>query len=71
MDEPRHANIFRGRKLTELRKQKGINQNVLAQKLNSNKSSISKLETGKTRPTPTQEHNICTYFNVEKDYFRK
>lgn len=71
MDEERHANIFRGTKLTELRKQRNINQTTLAQKLNSNKSSISKLETGKTRPTPTIEHNICTFFGVEKDYFRK
>ena len=57
-----------GKKLVDLRKQKGISQEQLAIDLNISQSSISNYELGVTKPDVDILKKICDYFNVPIAY---
>ena len=57
-----------GKKLADLRKQKGISQEQLASDLNISQSSISNYESGLTKPDTEILKKICDYFNVPITY---
>ena len=54
-------------KIAELRKNKGIGQQELADVLNVSFQSVSKWETGATMPDITLLPSIAEYFNVSVD----
>ncbi|GHT74611.1 transcriptional regulator [Bacteroidia bacterium] len=58
-----------GKKLLELRKQKGISQEQLAIDLNISQSSISNYESGATKPDTDILQKIAEYFKVPVAYF--
>lgn len=60
-------NIF-GKRLRELRKEKGIGQVALASKLKVSKSIISLWENGLREPGIYAIKAVCDYFNVSADY---
>ncbi len=68
---PHHANQFKGTRLKEIRNKSGLNQTQLAGKICSNKTTISKLEQNRIRPTTIIEESLTDFFKVEKDYFRR
>lgn len=51
-----------------LRKEKGLTQDELAQKLGISKSSVAMWETGQRLPSPDVYELIADYFNVDIDY---
>jgi len=53
-----------GKKLTELRKQKGISQEELACDLKISQSSISNYESGSTNPDSEILKRISDYFQI-------
>ena len=53
-----------GEKLTDLRKQKGLSQEELGEKLNVNRQTLSKWELGQTSPDTGKLTEIANYFNV-------
>lgn len=55
-------------RLKELRKEKGINQQTLADALCVDKSSVSKWEHGANYPNQNIIEMICDYFGVSVDY---
>lgn len=55
-------------RLRELRKEHNISAEELAKKLNVNKSTISRYETGKTEPYLPFVIKIANYFNVSLDW---
>ena len=55
-------------RLRELRKEHHISAEELAKKLNVNKSTISRYETGKTEPYLPFVIKIANYFNVSLDW---
>lgn len=55
-------------RLKMLRKENNISAEELAQKLNINKSTISRYETGKTDPYLPFVIKIANYFNVSIDW---
>ena len=57
-----------GRKLSELRKQKGLSQEQLACDLNISQSSISNYETGSTSPDSEILKRISDYFQIPISY---
>ncbi|MDR0830540.1 MAG: helix-turn-helix transcriptional regulator [Prevotellaceae bacterium] len=57
-----------GKKLAELRKQKGISQDDLATDLNVSQSSISNYEAGNTTPDTETLKKIADYFQVPVSY---
>jgi len=57
-----------GRKLVDLRKQRGISQEQLAMDLNVSQSTISNYEQGLTKPDTNILKKICDYFNVPIAY---
>ena len=57
-----------GKKLADLRKQRGISQEQLATDLNISQSSISNYESGITKPDTEILKKICDYFNVPITY---
>jgi len=57
-----------GKKLADLRKQRGISQEQLAVDLNISQSSISNYELGVTKPDTDILKKICDYFNVPIAY---
>ncbi len=57
-----------GQKIKELRKEKGLTQIQLAEKLNVNKSTIAKYETDKIEPSLLLLKQIAIFFDVSADY---
>ena len=55
-------------RLKKLRKEKGLNQEQLADKLNKSKSSISSYESGRRTPDIVALQEIAGFFNVSVDY---
>ena len=58
-----------GKKLSELRKQKGLSQEQLATDLNISQSSISNYESGATTPDAYILQKVAEYFKVPVTYF--
>ena len=58
-----------GRKLSELRKTKGLSQEQLATDLNISQSSVSNYESGITKPDTDILQKIAEYFCVPITYF--
>lgn len=57
-----------GKRLKELRKEKGLTQAQLAKELNIDKSTIGKYETDKIEPSFSKLFVFINYFNVTADY---
>jgi len=57
-----------GLKLKKLRKEKGLNQDELAQILGVGKTTISNYETGYTRPPSAMIIQLADFFSVSTDY---
>jgi len=57
-------------KIKELREEKGISQQELANAVNISKSSISKYEKGDRTPELETFEAIADYFNVDMDYLK-
>ncbi|HIX50236.1 MAG TPA: helix-turn-helix domain-containing protein [Candidatus Borkfalkia faecavium] len=57
-----------GERLKELRKERGLGQIALAQKLGVGKSIISLWETGACEPTLSNLIKIAKFFGVSIDY---
>ena len=57
------------KKLSELRKQKGLSQEQLAIDLNISQSSVSNYESGLTNPDTDILQKIAEYFKVPVAYF--
>ena len=57
-----------GKKLSELRKQKGLSQEQLAYDLNISQSSISNYESGSSNPDLEIAKRISEYFHVPVSY---
>ena len=55
-------------RLKELRKERGYNQEQLAEKLNKSKSSISSYESGRRTPDIESFREMAEFFNVSIDY---
>lgn len=60
-------NIF-GKRLKELRKENGLGQVKLSEKLNVSKAIISLWENGRREPGIYAIRAICDFFNVSADY---
>lgn len=60
-------NIF-GKRLKELRKENGLGQVKLSEKLNVSKAIISLWENGHREPGIYAIRAICDFFNVSADY---
>lgn len=57
-----------GERIAQLRKQKGITQEELAQALGTTRQAISKWESGKSSPDIDYAIMIGEYFNISMDY---
>lgn len=57
-----------GERLKYLRTEKGIGQNLLAEKLQLSNASVSYWETGKQIPSAEVVYKIAMFFNVSADY---
>lgn len=55
-------------RLKELRKQRGVSQAVLAERLGMSKSTIGMYETGDITPSLEALNALADYFNVDIDY---
>lgn len=55
-------------RLKELRKEKGLTQQGLADKLNKSKSTISSYESNRRTPDINVVRDIAEFFNVSADY---
>ena len=55
-------------KIKELRKELGLTQHQLAQKLNVDRSTIAKYETDKIEPSIAMLITLVHFFNVSADY---
>ena len=53
-----------GRRIKEIREDKGIAQQVLAAQCNMEKSNLSRLETGRSNPTLHTLYKIAYYLKV-------
>ncbi|MDR2461672.1 MAG: helix-turn-helix domain-containing protein [Mycoplasmataceae bacterium] len=58
-----------GKKLSELRKQKGLSQEQLALDLNISQSSVSNYESGATKPDTDILQKIAEYFKIPIAHF--
>jgi DNA-binding XRE family transcriptional regulator len=54
-------------KLIEMRKNAGMTQEELANKVGISRSTINQYENGKVEPSEKNIINICNYFNITKD----
>ncbi len=61
-------NYYFGKKLKELRKEKGITQSELAEIFDTSKTTICQYETSKQEPDLTLVTKIAIFFNVTTDY---
>ena len=57
-----------GERLRELRTEKGLAQNELADAMGCNKANISYWETGKKNPTEFSIKMIAEFFDISTDY---
>lgn len=57
-----------GKKIRELRTEKGLKQIELAEILNVTQSTIVRYENGKYEPSLSTLIKICKYFEVSADY---
>lgn len=57
-----------GERLRYLRNEKGIGQNLLAEKLQLSNASVSFWETGKQIPSAEVIFKLALFFNVSADY---
>ncbi len=57
-----------GKRLKELRKEKGLTQVQLAEELKIDKSTIAKYETDKIEPSISMLKAFVKYFKVSADY---
>ncbi len=57
-----------GERLKYLRTEKGIGQNLLAEKLQLSNASVSYWETGKQIPSAEVVFKLAMFFNVSADY---
>ena len=57
-----------GNKITELRKQNGLSQTDLANKINASREAIGKYERNEAMPSVETAKNIADVFNVTLDY---
>jgi len=55
-------------KITKLRKQKGLSQEALAEKLSVSRQAISKWETGESLPDMDNIAFLCKEFDVSADF---
>lgn len=55
-------------RLKALRKQKGLSQRALAEKLEMSKSAVSMYEIGFREPDHETTEKIADFFNVDVDY---
>ena len=53
----------------ELRREKGLTQKALADKIGIPVSMISKYEQGTNKPSIPYLYRICTFFEIEPSYF--
>jgi transcriptional regulator with XRE-family HTH domain len=60
-----------GEKLVKLRKEKGLSQEALAEKLNTTRQAISKWENGQGFPETEKLLMIANIFEVSIDYLLK
>ena len=59
-----------GRKLKQLRREKGLSQEKLAEYVNMSREHISCIERGKNLPTVETLYNFANYFEINiKDFF--
>ena len=58
-----------GEKIFRLRRQHGISQEELADKINVTRQAVSKWETGSAVPNSENITALCKLFNVSADYF--
>jgi transcriptional regulator with XRE-family HTH domain len=58
-----------GRRLSELRKQRGLSMRELAERSGASTSLISQVETGKTNPTVAKLQDLATALGVPVNYF--
>ena len=56
-------------RIIQLRKQHGLSQELLGEKLNVSRQAISKWESGKATPDLSYIVQMCELFNVSTDYF--
>lgn len=57
-----------GKRLKDLRNERGLTQDGLAKELNVDKSTIAKYETDKIEPSISMLKVIVKYFDVSADY---
>ena len=55
-------------RIKALRKQKGLNQSQLGEKIGINAKSISMIESGQNKPTVQQIETFSRFFDVSADY---
>ena len=60
-----------GKRIKDLRKQKGLTQNQLSEELKTESSTICKIETGNRTISIDFAVDIAAYFNVSIDYLIK
>ncbi len=53
-----------GRTIKELRKEKGLSQQELAEAAGLTQTSLSQIESGAKRPNPGTMKKICEYFGI-------
>ncbi|MDD3183777.1 MAG: helix-turn-helix transcriptional regulator [Anaerostipes sp.] len=57
-----------GKRLRKIRKENGMTQEKLAERLLLTGESVSNIETGKTMCMPEHIFSICQIFNISADY---
>ena len=55
-------------RIAELRKENGLSQQQLAQKLHVHQTAVSQWETERTEPSLTAVFDMCALFDVQADY---
>ena len=58
-----------GDRIYNLRNGAGMSQDALAEKLNISRQTVSRWETGNSRPTGRHVKSLCSIFGVDKSYF--
>ena len=58
-----------GDRIYKLRNSAGMSQDALAEKLNISRQTVSRWETGTSRPTGRHIKSLCAIFGVNRDYF--
>ena len=57
-----------GKRIKELREEKGLSQVKLAEELHIDRSTIAKYETNKVEPSLSMIYLLVEYFHVTADY---